>query len=207
MLGLLVIAALGSHADEGVPVVSSRRIDIGAPIGASYNLNLSLYVFRGSRWSQADIEAAASSAVPLLAQCGVGVARVDLHVVEAPARFQFFSTEVSRALLRSLKVRKPAVFFVDGTRNVPAYDAEAIGRGNSASRPELADTVWIAHGARDLPQVLAHELVHVLSDSGAHSNEPGNLMAEETSAQNTRLSAAQCERMRARGQANGLLAP
>jgi hypothetical protein len=194
-------------ADETPSIVSGRPIAVAAAPGATHSLRLSLYVFRDTRWSQADIEAAVVRAARLLSQCGVGIEPAELHVVEAPPRFRVYSTPVSRALLRALKVRKPAVFFVEGTRNDPPYDAEAVGRGNSASRPELADTVWIAYGARDLPQVLAHELVHVLSDGGAHSDEPQNLMAEETSAQNTRLSAAQCERARARGKANGLLAP
>jgi hypothetical protein len=47
----------------------------------------------------------------------------------------------------------------------------------------------------------------VLSDSGEHSDEPGNLMRVETSPDNTRLSDAQCRRLRERGAANGLLAP
>jgi hypothetical protein len=98
-----------------------------------------------------------------------------------------------------------AIRVVD-TRNQPAFDAEAIGRGNSAMRPELADTVWIAYGTRDLSLALAHELVHVLSDSGEHSNEPGNLMRAETSSANARLTGEQCERLRARGQAKALLA-
>ena len=76
---------------------------------------------------------------------------------------------------------------------------------NAAARRELANTMWLAYGARDLPLVLAHELVHVLSDSGEHSDEPGNLMRAETSLQNTHLSDAQCERMRSRGETNGLL--
>ena len=67
----------------------------------------------------------------------------------------------------------------------PAFDAEAIGRGNSGSRPELRDTVWIALGSRDLGIVLAHELAHVLMDSGEHSDEPGNLMRDETAPENT----------------------
>ena len=126
-------------------------------------------------------------------------------VVEAPRRFHFYSTADSRELMRYIPTAKPAVFFVEDTRNRPAYDAEAIGRGNAANRPELADTVWVAYGARDLPQSLAHELVHVLSDSGAHSEEPDNLMRADTSPSATRLTGSQCERLRARGEANGLL--
>jgi hypothetical protein len=47
--------------------------------------------------------------------------------------------------------------------------------------------------------------VHVLSDSGQHTGEPGNLMRPETAPHNARLNAAQCELMRSRGEANGLL--
>lgn len=64
-----------------------------------------------------------------------------------------------------------------------------------------------ADPARDLPFALAHELAHVLSDSGEHSEEPRNLMRAATSPENTRLSEAQCRRLRERGAANGLLAP
>lgn len=144
-------------------------------------------------------------AAGLLRQCGVALSRAELRVVQAPRRFHVYFTPVSRELLARLPVPRPAVFFVDDTRNEPAFDAEAIGRGNSAARPELADTVWVAYGARDVAQVVAHELVHVLSDSGEHSEAPDNLMRVETAPRNTRLSAAQCDRLRARGEANGLL--
>ena len=63
----------------------------------------------------------------------------------------------------------------------------------------------MARGARDLGIVVAHELVHVLMDSGAHDNTPGNLMAEQTTPQNTQLTAAQCARVRAGGERHGLL--
>ena len=88
---------------------------------------------------------------------------------------------------------------------MPAFDAEAIGRGNSRSRPELADTVWVARGARDLGIVVAHELAHVLMDSGEHDNTADNLMAESTTPQNTQLTAVQCQRLTASGRRNGLL--
>src|SRR3970282_147234 len=66
-------------------------------------------------------------------------------------------------------------------------DAEAIARGNSRTRPELRDTVWVARGARDLGLVIAHELAHVLMDSGEHTEESGNLMREDTSPQHRRV--------------------
>ncbi len=175
--------------------------------GATHELRLTAYLFSGGKWTAAEITPALMQSAALLGQCGITLAHAELRVIEAPRRFRFYATEVSRELLRRLQVTKPALFFVDDTLNRPAFDAEAIGRGNAARRPELNDTVWIAHGARDLPLAIAHELVHVFSDSGEHSTEAGNLMQDETSPANTRLTLAQCERMRARGEANGLLKP
>ena len=173
--------------------------------GATHELRLSLYTFEGTRWSAPQIVAAVRDTARLLGQCGVALAAAELRRLETPRRFQFYSTPVSRELLRELVVAKPAIFFVDDTLNNPAFDAEAIGLSNSTTRRELANTVWVAFGARDLPLALAHELVHLLSDSGEHSDEPGNLMRTETSPQNTRLSDVQCRRLRTRGEANGTL--
>jgi hypothetical protein len=207
LLAFVSPVCIAAPATEEASIAATRRIATGIDgrSAASHELRLSLYVFQATRWSLAEMEAAALQAVRLLAQCAIASAAVELHILQGPPRFHFYSTAVSRALLRQLTVAKPAVFFVEGTDHRPAYDAEAIGRSNSANRPELADTVWIAHGAKDLPQVLAHELVHVLSDSGAHSDAPGNLMAADTSEDHTALSAAQCERVRSHGEANGLL--
>jgi hypothetical protein len=102
-------------------------------------------------------------------------------------------------------VARPAVYLVRDTKNRPAFDAEAIGRGNSRSRPELADTIWMTAATRDPGIALAHELTHVLMDSGEHSDEEGNLMREETSTRNASLSVSQCARLRETGSRNGLL--
>ena len=207
---MVSFAAASAHASEEKEPAETCSIPfqrMPTSVGTSHTLSLSLHTFAGSRWSQEEILAAGVDATGLLAQCGVFLARVELCAIEAPRRFYFYSTAVSRELLRRMPVSKPAVFFVEEAHNRPAYDAEAIGRGNAAGRPELADTVWVAHGARDLPLVLAHELVHVLSDSGEHSKAAGNLMRADTSTSATRLTEAQCERLRIRATANGLLRP
>ena len=201
-----LVAACPCAAAQEVRAIATESIPLVAPRGAQHDLRLSVHVFAASRWSISEIRAAVVESANLLAQCGVASAAL-LHELQAPRRFHFYSTGVSRELLRGLPSTKPAVFFVEDNLNRPAFDAEAIGRANAATRPELSDTIWIAHGARDLAITLAHELVHVLSDSGTHSDAPDNLMRAETAPGNIVLSQAQCSSLRARGEANGLLTP
>ncbi len=207
---LIAVSLLGANAAVAQPVrvVSTwpiARAELPAVPAATHELRLSAHVFTGSRWSVPEIVAAIGGAAHLLAQCDVAVTTAELRVIEAPPRFHVYFTPVSRALLRVIEIARPALFFVEDTRNQPAFDAEAIGRANSATRPELADTVWITRGAPDLSITIAHELVHLLSDSGTHEDAPGNLMRPETAPDHTRLSVSQCLALRTRGEANGLL--
>ena len=192
----------------GIRVVETRSLPLDRvqrEQDAPLELQLHLYMFWGTRWSARQITTAVTEATGLVGQCGVVLSRAELQVIEAPTRFRYYDTSVSRELLRRIEVSRPAVFFVEDTRNNPAFDAETIGRGNAVGKPELTDTAWIAYDARDLPQTMAHELVHLLSNSGEHSTAPANLMRATTSRRNTRLTAAQCARLRSVGEANGLL--
>ncbi len=204
-LALFTCVPLG-HTAESIRIAETRAI-VTAPVAAmaTHDLTLHTYTFRGTRWKADGIAGAIPEAARLLGQCGIALAAGQLNVIEAPRRFHDYYTPVSRELLRAINVPKPAIFFVEDTRNRPAFDAEAIGLANAGRRPELANTVWVAYGARDLPHALAHELVHVLANSGDHSDERGNLMGEETSPRNDRLTSVQCELIRSRGEANGLL--
>ena len=193
---------------DAVRVIETRSVpaeQLPATKSATHDLKLSLYAFHGSRWLPADIITAVVDALPLLTRCGVAIASADLRILDAPRRFHFFSTPVSRELLREFTVQKPALLFVDDTYSTPAYDAEAIGLSNAHERPELTNTIWFAYGARDLPLAIAHELVHVLSDNGDHSDAPDNLMRPGTAATQTRLTDAQCNRLRIVAEANGLI--
>ena len=169
------------------------------------SLRLTVVMIDGSGWTRERADAALREAGAILAQCGVALERGDLVVLQVPPSLMDFSTPAARELAQTHPVARPAVFLVRDTRSRPAFDAEAIGRGNSRTRPEIADTVWMTAAARDPGIVLAHELSHVLMDSGEHSEAPGNLMREETSARNTSLSAQQCRLLRDQGRGNGLL--
>ena len=82
------------------------------------------------------------------------------------------------------------------TRMQDPYDGEAFGRGNTRHRPWLTDSVWLTARVRDEGIALAHELFHVLANSGAHDEREDNLMRARTSGDNTRLDRAQCDEAR-----------
>ena len=204
---LLVVVLAPAWAGNSIAILDryALAIEHGA-VAPSHRFALVLAYFEDS-WTPETIRSAVRKGAQILAQCGVEIAKAELVRLEAPARYRVFDTPTSRELARELALSKPTIYFVAGTRQQPAFDAEAIGRGNSATRPELRDTVWVARGARDLDIVLAHELAHVLMDSGGHVAEPGNLMREDTAPGNTRLDEAQCNRLRETATANGLLRP
>ena len=177
------------------------------PATGSHRLSLAVVELEGAGWTRERGLAVLREAATILAQCDVGVASVEWLRVSAPPRYLDFSTPVARELAVAAPVRRPAIYLARDTRNRPAFQAEAIGRGNSRTRPELTDTVWITVGTRDPGIALAHELAHVLMNSGEHSDEPDNLMRNETSGANTRLSVKQCTQLRENARANGLLDP
>jgi hypothetical protein len=168
-------------------------------------MHLTVAIIDGSGWTGERADSALREAGKILAQCGVSLEHADPVRLRVPPGLMDFSTPAARELARSRPLPRPALYLVRDTKSRPAFDAEAIGRGNSRTRPEIADTVWMTAGSRDPGVALAHELAHVLMDSGEHSEEPGNLMRDETSAGSTALSAAQCTRLRDTGRANGLL--
>jgi len=205
-------AASPRPADSPLKLVATwtlprQDLDVADGPPVTHRLRLEMVVLRESGWSPEQILDATKRAIRILAQCGIGTTFVELHEFDGPARYRYLATPVSRDLARRVQLARPAVFFVADTRNQPAFEAEAIGRANSRSRPEMSNTVWITAGTRDLPNVISHELAHVLADSGDHSDLPGNLMREQTSADSTALTNRQCQDMTEKGTANGLLQP
>jgi hypothetical protein len=194
------IAATWPLPAETLPYAGARP--------ATHRLQIDLYTFTDTSWQPERIVEGVRGAATIFAQCGIRLERAELYALAGgDPRFRYLSTPAGRELVRRMQPAKPAVFFVRDTRHQPVYDAEAYGRGNTATRPELAGTVWITAYIRDLPVALAHELAHVLMDSGEHSTDAGNLMRAETAPTNTALTAAQCERMTRAGTASGWLQP
>lgn len=168
-------------------------------------LRLNLVYLMASGWTRVEIESAAAQAAAILSRCGVAMRQARLHLVEGPVRYADFFVPRSRELAQRMPYPRPTVYFVRDTRQPVAFDAEAIGLSNSRTRPELANTVWITRAIRDPGISLAHELAHVLMDSGEHSDAPRNLMRDQTAPENTELTPAQCRRLRDTGLAHRLL--
>jgi hypothetical protein len=207
-LAAALLACDVALAQPEITVVDRASITaehLGTSSTTTHHLNLSVVHLEGSGWEPARFLKVLRQATAILVQCDIGVRGAEWVSLSAPPRYLDFSTPVARELAVAAPVRRPAIYLVRNTLNRPAFQAEAIGRGNSRTRPELADTVWITVGTRDPGIALAHELAHVLMNSGEHSDEPDNLMRNETSGANTKLSAAQCERMRSTATENGLL--
>ena len=208
ILLVLLLYAFPALAQDSIAVLERRELALERnALPSSHHLRLTLAYLEGGGWAPDAIHAAIGQSAQILAQCGVALVQAELVLIDAPVRYRDFHSPVSRELARALPFGKPTVYFVAGTRQRPAFDAEAIGRGNSRTRPELRDTVWVTRGARDLGIVLAHELAHVLMDSGEHSEAPGNMMRDDTSPENSSLTEAQCARLRDTAAANGLLTP
>ncbi len=205
LFSLMVCSA--AWAGDSIAVLERSTLAIERSAATpSHRLDLVLAYFEGD-WRPKAIRAAVRRSAQILGQCGVEIAKAELVRLDAPARFRVFDAPRSRELAGALALSRPTIYFVADTRQQPAFEAEAIGRANSGTRPELRDTVWVTRGARDPDIVLAHELAHVLMDSGEHSEKSGNLMQEETTPQNTHLTDAQCARLRETATANGLLQP
>lgn len=199
------VASAWGQPDARIRIVQQETLALEPPRAGDALLEVTAVRFVDGAWEHEAIEAAFRQGAAILAQCGVRLARVESSLVEAPRKFQFYSTPVSRELARGAGFPRPTVYFVRDTLNQPAFDAEAIGRSNSGTRPELLNTIWVTQGTPDLGIALAHEIAHLLMDSGAHTEAAGNLMRGDTAPANTHLDAAQCAHMLRSGREGGLL--
>lgn len=152
------------------------------------------------RWSEESVQTVLSEAHTILSQCDIAFDNVDIKFLKVEDYLKDLETGRSKTLMdaigRSGPNRKSTVFFTRDTRMNEPFDAEAFGQGNTRSRPWLTGTVWLTWALRDRGIALAHELVHILVNSGQHSALAGNLMLARTTGDNRKLQDAQCEYIR-----------
>jgi len=182
-----------------------HRLEIDSSLSGA-NPRLSLDALQlDQRWSPAQVEAATRAAFEILAQCGITAGEVRLHAVEGPDYLRDLSTGSAHTLLTAVGGEFATVVFARDTRMQAQFTGEAFGLGNTAMRPWLTNSVWLMLDVDDPGIALAHELYHVLANSGNHVTERGNLMQADTRPDGTELSPEQCRRALSNGIANGLL--
>ncbi len=199
-----------SRGDE-IRETARREIDAATlydqPVDtpAGFALSPTFAVFSSTRWHVDDLVKHARQAAGILAQCDIVMPHLTIRELDGSDAYRYFRDDTAQDMLSRVPMPRPAVFFVRHTLQDIAFEAEAIGRGNSAGREGLIDTVWIIEDARDPGIIIAHELVHLLVDNGRHVDIPGNLMRDATAPDNVELTAQQCEEIVTAGVTNGLL--
>jgi len=190
-----------------IETISRHSIDPAQPAAPEHRFKLTFAFFEDTTWTPESLRRHVETAAGILAGCGITITDAEAHLLDGPATYRYFHNAIARDLVARVGLEKPTVYFVKDTLQVHPYDAEAIGKSNSARRPGLRYTVWMTEATRHPGIALAHELAHLLMNSGEHVQQAGNLMRAETEPDNTALKPAQCAAMARAGTANGLLSP
>lgn len=162
----------------------------------TYKLPLSVFVLHEG-WSKELVSSSLLEAETILAQCNIAFNSVTISELSIPAYLRDLETGSARTLIDALnndsEFKPIKVFYARDTRMLTPFDGEAFGRGNTRRRPWLQDSVWLTNGIEDAGIALAHELFHVLSNSGEHIQIANNLMQTRTTPGNVELDSRQCE--------------
>ncbi len=183
---------------------SAALIDLG-PDSGGMTLNLNLAVLAGSGWERDRIVSMVQSAADILVQCDIKLVRATLHSLQVPPYLMDFHAGTAKTLLDHTALPIPTVYLVRDTKMEIEFDGEAFGHANTVSRPWLRNTIWLVADTEHAGIALAHELFHVLTDSGEHLSSEENLMHESTHTGNTQLTASQCWRAREIGMRHGVI--
>lgn len=162
-----------------------------------------------SLWRPDDVIQVLADAGKILSQCGIGFIDLEIQQVSAPEYLRDLETGRAKTLMDAVRLtgpeRRATVVFARDTLMSTPFDAEAFGRGNTRTRPWLTDSVWLTLALQDRAIALAHELFHVLVNSGDHSVAPDSLMLARTTGNNTRLTPAECQSAKERSLSLGLV--
>ena len=162
-----------------------------------------------SRWTKELAAQVLDDAQDILSQCGFQFTDVKLRRVLAPDYLQDLEAGAARTLMNEVRSsgsqRRLTVVYARNTRMNTQFEAEAFGQANTRQRPWLTNSVWLTWDLRDRGIALAHELMHVLSNTGKHSDSAGNLMLARTTGTNTSLTNSQCESARQYAAGAGLV--
>lgn len=158
-------------------------------------------------WSDEVISASLNELAAIFEQCNIQLQAPTLKRYAVSPWLSDLATGPALTVLSAARdADTPAVVvFASDTRMQTAYDAEAFGHGNTANRHWMRNSVWLTRAISEPGIALAHELFHVLANSGSHTGISGNLMQQRTTPEQTRLSREQCDTAVQTGLDNRLL--
>ena len=192
----------------GAPVrfENSPDLDIRLtkPTKAGFFLPLDLLVLDPG-WSRDAIEKTVQTAYDILWQCSIIAGDISIRVFNGDDYLRDLSTGGARTLLEAANTEHATVVFARDTLMQAQFTGEAFGIGNTRMRPWLANSVWLMPDVDDPGIALAHELYHVIANSGAHVDGAANLMQGRTRPDSTELTTEQCHLAQVNGHANQLL--
>jgi len=150
-----------------------------------------------------------NDAAQILVQCDIAFDIISVDRVSAPDYLRDLETGAAKTLMDAVRQsgqnRKLTIVMARDTRMNIEFDAEAFGQGNTRNRPWMTHSVWLTLALEDRAIALAHELFHVLVNSGDHSTAAGSLMLARTTGDNTLLTKSECATAQQRGVELGLL--
>ncbi len=191
----------------GAPVLKQPlpNLDLKPPqSSAGFRLPLDILVL-DSRWSHRRISQTVQQAYEVLAQCAIMGGELTIYAIDGDDYLRDLSTGSARTLLEAAGRQRMTVVFARDTRMQAAFDGEAFGLGNTRMRPWLAPSVWLMLGVDDPGVALAHELYHVIANSGDHVEGVANLLQGRTRPESLELTLEQCILAQVNGIENRLL--
>jgi hypothetical protein len=130
---------------------------------------------------------------------------ISVRRVDSADYLRDLSTGGARTLLGAAKTDNATIVFARDTRMQAQFTGEAFGIANTRMRPWLTNSVWLMLDVDDPGIALAHELYHVLANSGDHVEGGANLMQGRTRPDSTKLTSPQCRLALETGAENRLL--
>ena len=180
-------AKLNSYKDSAFP-----SIEMQSRYQAALNL-----VALSNDWTTERIVDSLKDVNELFDQCGLAIKAEELIRVNGAKYISNLSPGSALTLHRylgdQLHTDATTIYFAADTDMQTKFDAEAFGKANTRTRPWMRNSLWVTSVTPDTGNAIAHELFHILANSGQHSKEANNLMQNRTSPQNIRLSVTQCQ--------------
>ena len=156
------------------------------------------------RWTPR-VEQTLRQGYDILTQCAIVKGELTLRAFDGEDYLRDLSTGTAQTLLSADLTDSIRVVFARDTRMAEQYTGEAFGLANTRMRPWLSNSVWLTLDVDDPGIALAHELYHVIANSGAHVEGSANLMQGRTRPGSTNLTPEQCRKAQITGVEHGLL--